>query len=154
MRTLAVTAAAAAALLSFGSAARADISVCNDFIATIYVAFAYPNGNNFTAGGWWNIGPNKCLSVYFPFTGPTLYYSADSGEYRVGRRSYHDHWGNKQKLYVTTREFTTDDAVHYRRGTKSEMFSLVEISSQLQGKPVQITLHFQKGSTSINIKAK
>lgn len=79
-----LTAAATAAILSFGSAARADISVCNDFVATIHVALAYPNGDKFTAAGWWNVDSNKCVDVNFSFSGDALYYSADSNNYRQG----------------------------------------------------------------------
>ncbi len=154
MRYLIVTSCAAVALLSFGSAARADISVCNDFTASVHVALAYQNGNAFTAAGWWNVDPNKCVDVNFPFTGATLYYSADSDSYKEGGRTAHYHWGNQKKLYVTDRKFNTDDAEHHRRGSKAEMFSLLQLTEQQQGKPVQITLHFQKGSTSINVKIK
>lgn len=69
-------------------------------------------------------------------------------------RTYHDHWGNKKQLFVSDRKFNTDDAGARRRGTKGEMFSVAQLSKQQQGKPVQITLHFQKGSTSIDIKVK
>lgn len=154
MRYLIVTAGAVAAFLSFGSGARADISVCNDFVATVHVAFAYPNGEKVTAAGWWSVDPKKCADVNFPFTGATLYYTANSDNYKQGRKTYHDHWGNKKELYVTSKKFNTDDAQSRRRGTKGQMFSLFELAKPLQGKPVQITFHFQKGSTSINAKGK
>jgi len=154
MRRLVVTVAAVAAWLSFGAAARADISVCNDFGATIHVALAYPNGDKFTAAGWWSVDPGKCLDVNFSFSGATLYYSADSDDYKEGGRTHRYHWGNQKKLYVSAKKFDTDEAERHRRGSQGQMFSSLQLTDQQQGKPLQITLHFQEGSTSINVKIK
>ena len=154
MRCLASAAAAIAAVLFLGSTARADISVCNDFVAPIHVAFAYQVQGNFTAAGWWSVDPNKCADADFSFQGATLYYAADFGLYKTGRRTAHDHWGNKTKLFVTSKKFTFDNAGQRRRGARSEMFSQIELTTQQQANPVTITFHFVQGSTTINVKMK
>ena len=88
------------AFLLLGGVAKADITVCNDFRAPIHVVFAYPDRDDFTATGWWNVGPNSCQTADFVFQGNDLYYAADSDDYNDGRFSKHDHWGNKVKLFV------------------------------------------------------
>jgi uncharacterized membrane protein len=154
MRCLASAAATIAGVLVLSSPARADISVCNDFVAPIHVAFAYQVQGKFTAEGWWSVAPNKCTATDFSFQGSTLYYAADSDSYKSGRGTSHDHWGNKTKLFVTRKKFTSDNASQHRRGTRSEMFSQIELTPQQHAKPVTITLHFTQGSTTINVKMK
>lgn len=152
MRRPAIATIAIAAFLSFGSAAQADIIVCNDFRARIHVAFAYQDQRNFPAAGWWSVGPNSCQTIDFSFQGSTLYYAADSDDYKDGRATNHDHWGNKVKLFVAERKFDFDNADSPRRGTVAKMFSSYDIPPQFSGKPVTITFHFVSGSTTINAK--
>jgi uncharacterized membrane protein len=150
-RRLATVTTAVAISLILGAAAKADIMVCNDIAAPIHVAFAYPDRDGFTASGWWNIESNECQRVDFQFQGPTLYYSADSDGYRDGRATSRDHWGNKEKLFVTRTKFDFDNADRSRRGTRAELFSSYEIPPSYLGKPTAITFHFIHGSTNINI---
>jgi uncharacterized membrane protein len=154
--TKSLTAAAAiATFLVLGSAAKADIVVCNDIGAPIHVAFAYPaQGGGFTAAGWWNVEPNECHPVDFLLDGPALYYSANSDGYRDGRMTSRDHWGNKEELFVPKTKFDFDNAERIRRSARPEMFSSYEIPQGFTGKPTTITLHFVHGSTSITIKGK
>jgi uncharacterized membrane protein len=142
------------AFLAFGSAARADISICNDFVASIDVALAYPTDEAFVGAGWWRVEPNKCISPNFAFHGDALYYTADSDDYKEGNKSFADHWGNKINLYVTDKAFNTDAADRPWGTAKSEMFSAVELTDQQKGKALVITLHFSKGTTSIDVKIK
>jgi uncharacterized membrane protein len=152
MRHLATVPWTIGAFLVLGSAAWADITVCNDFRAPIHVAFAYQNQGNFTAAGWWSVEPNACEAVDFAFQGSTLYYAADSDEYKDGRFTKRDHWGNKVKLFVNKKNFNSDNAGDSRHGAKAEMFSLAEIAQVVPGKPPKITFHFTPGNTSITVK--
>ena len=151
MRCLAIVTAAIVTLLFIGSEAQAEISVCNDFRARIHVAFAYQNQRNFPAAGWWSVEPNTCQTVDFPFQGSTLYYAADSDDYKDGRETAHDHWGNKIKLFVSDKKFDFDDADSPRRGATAEMFSLYEIPQSYLGKPTTIAFHFVSGNTNITL---
>src|SRR6516165_8549374 len=133
------------------SGAKADISVCDDFRARIQVAFAYQSQRNVPASGWWSVEPNACQTVDFSFQGATLYYAADSDDYKDGTATSRDHWGNKIKLFVGDMKFDFDDAQTPRSGTTTKMFSLYEIPQQFLGKPTTITFHFVSGKTNITI---
>jgi uncharacterized membrane protein len=150
MRRLAVFAAIAIFLL-IASQAKADISVCNDFRARIHVAFAYQHQRSVPASGWWTVEPNVCQNVDFSFQGATLYYAADSDDYKQGAATSHDHWGNKIKLFVGDTKFDFDDAQSPRRDATTEVFSLYEIPQQFRGKPVKIIFHLVSGKTNITI---
>ena len=153
-KSFTAAATAIAAFLILGSAAKADVVVCNDIRAPIHVAFAYQARDGVTASGWWNVEANECRPVDFLFEGSAFYYSANSDSYRDGREVSRDHWGNKEMLFVTKTKFDFDDAAHSRRGTRPQMFSTYEIPQSFQGKPATITLHFVHGSTTINIAGK
>jgi uncharacterized membrane protein len=153
MRRGAAVTTAIAAFLVLGSAAKADIVVCNEISAPIHVAFADQVQDSLNASGWWSVEPNDCQPVDFQFQGTTLYYSADSDGYKDGRATSRDHWGNKTKLFVTKSKFVFDGADRSRRGTKAQMFSSYEVPPSYSGKPISMTFHFTHGSTSISVKA-
>ena len=153
-RRLATAAAAVAISLVFGSAAKAGIMVCNDIGAPIHVAFGYPAQDGVTASGWWNVEPGECQPVDFQLQGATLYYSANSDGYRDGRMTTRDHWGNKERLFVTRAKFDFDNADRSHRGSRAEMFSAYEVPPSYLGKPMAITFHFVHGSTTINVASK
>jgi uncharacterized membrane protein len=138
-------------LFSSNRGRRRIFSVCNVFRARIQVAFAYQNQRNVPASGWWSVEPNACQTVDFSFQGATLYYAADSDDYKEGTATSRDHWGNKIKLFVGDMKFDFDDAQAPRSGTTTKMFSLYEIPQQFLGKPTTITFHFVSGKTNITI---
>jgi uncharacterized membrane protein len=150
MRCLAVF-ATIVAFLFVGSEAKAAITVCNDFGARIHVAFAYIHQHNVPAAGWWSVEPNACQNIDFSFQGATLYYAADSDDYKDGAKTSHDHWGNKIKLFVGDPKFDFDDAQSPRSGATEKMFSLYEIPPHYLGKPMAIVFHFFSGKTNITI---
>jgi len=152
---LAKIASAIAALLLFGSAARADIRICNEFPATIHVALAGADNGSYAAAGWWTVSENACQDVVgFTVQGDTIYYSADSDDYKSGRDTKRDHWGNKLQLFVSEKKFDFTDADKPRRGAKAQMFSSATMSQQPPSKDVAITLHFKQNGTSIEFKPK
>ncbi len=153
MKHLATTASSVAALLALGSVAQADIRVCNEFVAAIHVALAKQEGGSYTVGGWWTVPKNSCQDVDFTLEADTLYYAADSDDYRSGRETRHDHWGNKIQLFVGSRfgnKFNFANADKGRAGAKPEMFSSATMTQQSQPKAVAITVHFKQGGTSID----
>ncbi|MGO9358435.1 MAG: tetratricopeptide repeat protein [Xanthobacteraceae bacterium] len=142
------------ALLGTASGTASEISICNDFSVRIYVAFAYQAQGGFTAAGWWGADPNKCEPADFSFPGATLYYTADSDEYKNGSDTVHEHWGNDTDLNVISEKFNFDNAQQKRGGTRSEKFSSIELTPQQQGKPVVITFHFSPGHTATDVVIK
>lgn len=152
MRSALAFGLAASSLLFLGSHARAEMAVCNDFRAPIRVALAYESQGGFTAAGWWSVKPGACEPIDFAFQGGKLYYTAGSDQYREGRFTKRDHWGNKIKLFVSPEKFRFENAERSRRGAKAETFSYVEISPAPEGKRQSITFHFRSGGTSIEIK--
>jgi uncharacterized membrane protein len=152
MHRFVTTASVVAALLLFGSAARAGVTVCNEFPATIHVAFASQDNGSYTAAGWWTVPQNACQEVGFTLQGDTLYYAANSDEYKSGRDTKRDHWGNKLQLFVSSKKFNFTDAAKARPGAKAEMFSFAKMAQQPPGKNVAITMHFKQSGTSIEFK--
>jgi tetratricopeptide (TPR) repeat protein len=131
-----------------------EISICNDFSARIHVAFAFQNQGNFTAAGWWDVDPKKCVPADFSFPGATLYYAADSDNFKDGSDSVREHWGNETSLYVSSQKFNFDSAEQKRAETPSEKFSSIELTAQQQGRPVVITFHFTTGQTTTDVVIK
>jgi tetratricopeptide (TPR) repeat protein len=142
------------ALIRTASGPGSEISICNDFSTRIYVAFAFQNQGHFTAAGWWDVDPNKCVPADFSFPGATLYYTADSDKFKEGSDSVQEHWGNETSLYVSSQKFNFDSAEQKRGETPSEKFSSIELTAQQQGKPVVITFHFTQGQTTTDVVIK
>ncbi len=149
MRRLATIASAIAASMLVGSAAQADIKVCNEFLTTIHVAFANRDTDSYTAAGWWSIPKDGCQDVDFTLRGDTLYYAADSDDYKSGRDTKRDHWGNKVQLFVGGNKFNFTNAEKSRRGARAEMFSAATMTLQPSPDAVAITVHFKQGGTSV-----
>lgn len=153
MRRLATFASVIAAFLLSGSTASADVKICNQFMATIHVALADLSGGSFTAAGWWTVPPDACLDANFTLRGDTIYYAADSDGYKSGRETRRDHWGNRVKLFVGSKDFNFTDADKSRRGAKAEMFSsagLVARPPAIEPPPVDVTVSFKPGGSSVD----
>ena len=134
-----------------------DVRVCNEFLATIHVALAQQEGGSYTSVGWWTVPKNSCQDIDFTFLGDTLYYAADSDDYKSGRELRHDPWGNKIQLFFGSRgskKFGFTNAEKSRPGAKSEMFSSATMTQHTKPKAVAITAHFKQGGTSIDFTPK
>ncbi len=152
MRNVAITTTTLGFALVFAAAARADITVCNEFDTTIHVAFASQVDSGYSAAGWWTVGPNDCQTTDYVLQGDTLYYTADSDSYRNGRGTAKDHWGNVLKLYVSKNQFTYPNADQRQRGAKTEMFSSASLAKPNDSQTLSVTVHFKSGGTSIESK--
>jgi uncharacterized membrane protein len=149
-----LAASAVAISLLLAPAASANVTVCNEFLASIHVAFANETGGSYTASGWWTVAKDSCQDVDFTLQGDTLYYAANSDDYKVGRDTKHDHWGNKVQLFVSTGKFNLTNAEKNRRGAKPVMFSSATATQQTPSTVVAITVHFKSGGTSISFTSK
>ncbi len=150
MRHFATIAAAIAALLGLGSAARANISVCNEYSATIHVALANQVSGSYTATGWWTVPKSACQDVDFTLQSPTFFYVAVSDD--------NEHWGNKVQLYVSTKmtgKFNYTNADKRRSGAKAEMFGSATMGQdQSLAKLATLTLHIKNDGSSIEFTTK
>ena len=135
------------------NAARAEIIVCNEFRAPIFVALAAEDGRAINAAGWWSVNPNECKPADFPFQGTSLYYTADSASYPAGGATSKDHWGNKRPLFIPSQPFKVRDAQFQRAGARLMMFGEAVVAEQFRGKPVSITVRFSPGNTTVNMKS-
>ncbi len=154
MRRAATAISATGILLLLGSAAHANVTICNEFSTTIRVAFANQVNGSYAAAGWWAIKTDECQEVDFTLVGNTLYYAADSDSYRSGRGMKRDHWGNKLQLFVGSKNFKVADAEKERRGAKPEMFSSAVMTGAATANKVAITVRFKQGGTSISFTTK
>jgi uncharacterized membrane protein len=153
-RRLTPVAAAIAGSLFIGASPQTEISLCNDFHSKVFVALAYLDQGTFTARGWWSVDPHRCEPADFLFPGSTIYYTADSDDYKQDGKTMTDHWGNKTQLFVSNKKFNFDHAENPRDGASGESFSLIELSEKQQLRPVKITFHFTSGSTTTDIDMK
>jgi uncharacterized membrane protein len=153
MLRLASPACAIAALLLFGAPAAAQVKICNEFVATIHVAFARQDHNGYTAVGWWNVPKGVCQTTTYTLQGgDTLHYAADSDGYRSAGGTRRDHWGNAVKLFVGSKDFNYTNAEKSRSGAKAEMFGTFTAPAKpaIEPPPVAATLHFKPGGTSVD----
>lgn len=150
MRCLATAVAFLASLLALGSGAQAGMTICNDFRATIFAAFAYEDQGHFIAAGWWSAAPNACAPVDFAFPGATFDYAADSDKHQEGGKTVRYHWGDRANLFVTDAKFNFDHAESARASARAEMFSATAISQILVGNPYTVTIHFKQGGAEID----
>jgi uncharacterized membrane protein len=156
MRCRATVAAAIAALLGFGSAARAAVTVCNEDSATIHVAFANHVNGSYTTAGWWSVPLNACQDVDFTPQGDTLYFTADSDDYVNNGRTVTTHWGNQVQLFVSSNrssKFNYTNADKSRNGARRETFQ----PDALPGPPaklVGIIVHIKTVGSSVTFTTK
>lgn len=102
MRTNAITAAlAGAALLSTVAVAKADVVFCNEFAETIYVAIAYPQGDNsWLSRGWLELANGECRPFDTALALKSFSYRAESDPFRSGGRRVKNVWGSGQSFAI------------------------------------------------------
>jgi tetratricopeptide (TPR) repeat protein len=131
-----------------------EISVCNDFSVTIYAGFAIESQGHYTAGGWWNVDPNKCAPANFNIgNAAAVYYTADSASYQKANVATTDHWGSETNLYVVDQKFNFADAERNQNGRHAEKFTALTLSPDDQAKNLVLTFRFGNTGTDIKITA-
>jgi uncharacterized membrane protein len=84
---LAVGAAAVAAIVGVGTAAKADFNVCNKTKERVAVALGYRQQGEWFSQGWWNLEPGRCQAVIAGKLTETKYYlyaDAKGGAWYMG----------------------------------------------------------------------
>lgn len=101
MRTGIVTAALAISAASFATAAKADLTFCNDGASPRQVAIAYSDAGVWTSEGWWKIPASECkVVVAGDLTRQHYYFNAPLNGDMQGEHSF----------CVTTEAFTLTGA--------------------------------------------
>ncbi len=54
---------ALASLLLLSSAARAELTICNQSLDVFNIAVGYQRNDQFQTEGWWVLGANRCIDV-------------------------------------------------------------------------------------------
>lgn len=133
-----------------GSSAQAEMTIGNDFHATIFAAFAFRDRGDFIAAGRWSAAPNPSASVDFTFPGATFYCTADSDSRQEVGAAVHYRRGDDTSMFATDAKFNFDHAERARASAKTGMFSATSISQILVGSPYTVTIHFKQGGAEID----
>lgn len=106
-RLLTLTAFAASAIFAPAEGATFDtssqhwmtITTCNDFRATVFVAFAYPEDGVWTSRGWLRVRPESCKNAKLPAT--EFSFHAETDWYPNGRHNSRNEWGGSRRFCVS-----------------------------------------------------
>lgn len=74
-----------------------SVQTCNSFQVTIFVAFAYPEGSEWTSRGWLRVPVNTCKSTRLPTA--KFSFRAESDWYVDGDHNSRDQWSGKERRF-------------------------------------------------------
>jgi uncharacterized membrane protein len=127
MRSALVTALASVVLL-VAHPARADegqISFCNEFPHTLYIAIAYEEyEDNYISRGWLEVENGKCYVFDTAIRVKSFYYHAESESYREGKHRVKMLWGKDRKFAVRDANFQSYNADKAYSGMRLAGFTL------------------------------
>ncbi len=110
----------------FALAGTGDISFCNEFPHTLYIAIAYMQyENNYLSRGWLEVETGKCYVFDTAIRVPAFYFHAESEPYRDGKHKVTMEWGSDKKFAVRDANFQSYNAekaysgMHFVGFTKS-----------------------------------
>ncbi len=91
----------AAACVLCTTAAKAEITFCNEYGRLIYVAIAYPQSNGtFISRGWMSLNQGDCNVFDSAIHVRTFYFHAESTWVRNGRRRTREVWGKGKNFAI------------------------------------------------------
>jgi uncharacterized membrane protein len=155
MRSSLASAAFASFILLALHPARADegeISFCNDFPHTLYVAIAYEEyEDNYLSRGWLEVETGKCYVFDTAIRIKSFYYRAESETYRDGRHRVKMEWGSDRKFAIRDANFQAYNAEKAYSGMRLAGFAKGVESS---GGPLTAIVTFtETGGSTITIPA-
>ncbi len=114
---------ASGALLLPATHARAgtgDITFCNEFPHTLFIALAYSQAdvNNYLSRGWLEIDTGKCYIFDTAIRVPTFYFRAESEPYKDGKHKVTMSWGDDKNFAVRNANFQSYNAEKAYSGMK------------------------------------
>jgi uncharacterized membrane protein len=155
LRSSMASAAVAVLILLAGHSARADegeISFCNDFPHTLYIAIAYEEyPDNYISRGWLQVETGKCYVFDTAIRVKSFYYRAESESYRDGKHKVKMLWGTDRKFAIKDSNFQSYNADKAYSGMHLAGFAKGAESS---GGPLTAIVTFtETGGSTITIPA-
>ncbi len=147
---LAAFAAAGLLALSPARAAEGEISFCNDFPHTLYIAIAYEQyPDSYISRGWLEVETGKCAVFDTAIRVHGFYFRAESETYREGRHKVKMLWGTDRKFAIRDSNFQSYNADKAYSGMRLAGFAKGVESS---GAPVTAVVTFtETGGSTISI---
>jgi uncharacterized membrane protein len=141
---LACGATAGSAQLTPPSKHGISVRACNDFRTTIFVAFAFPEGTDWTSRGWLRVPVHTCKNTRLPAN--KFSFRAESDWYRYGDQTRRDQWTGDHRFCVADGRFMFHPADRRCPGGQLQKFSIVV------GGEGSVRLTFQTGSTKVHFE--
>lgn len=141
---LGVVLAAAPGRVSAQDRATTAVRACNAFVATIFVAFAFREGGDWTSRGWLRVPPHACKTTKLPAS--TFSFRAESDWYRDGNHTSRDQWGRGRRFCVADGRFMFHPADRGCAGGQLQKFSTIQVTA------ANVRLTFGPGSTKISFE--
>src|SRR5581483_11386775 len=135
-------------VLSPARAEEGEISFCNEFPHTLYIAIAYEQyPDNYISRGWLEVETGKCYVFDTAIRVHGFYYRAESESYREGKHKVKMLWGTERKFAIRDSNFQSYNADKAYSGMRLAGFAKGAESS---GAPVTAIVTFTEtgGSTS------
>jgi uncharacterized membrane protein len=120
------------------------VRACNEFVTTIFVAFAFPEGSDWTSRGWLRVPAHTCKNTRLPAN--RFSYRAESDWYHDGDHTSRDQWGGDGRFCVADGRFVFHPANRRCPGGQLQKFSPILASD------AGVRLTFQSGSTKIRFE--
>lgn len=120
------------------------VRACNDFVTTIFVAFAFPEGSEWTSRGWLRVPAHTCKNTRLPAN--TFSYRAESDWYQDGDRKSRDQWGGERRFCVADGRFMFHPADRRCAGGQLQKFSPIlssDATVRLTFRSRGTTIHFE-----------
>ena len=98
-------------VLSPARAEEGEISFCNEFPHTLYIAIAYEQyPDNYISRGWLEVETGKCYVFDTAIRVHGFYYRAESESYREGKHKVKMLWGTERKFAIRDSNFQSYNA--------------------------------------------
>jgi uncharacterized membrane protein len=141
---LVAASAGAAAQLAAPAKHWMPVRACNEFVTTIFVAFAFPEGSEWTSRGWLRVPAHTCKSTRLPAN--KFSFRAESAWYPNGDHRSRDQWGGAQRFCTADGRFMFHPADRRCAGGELQKFSTI---LETDG---GVRLTFRSGTTSIRFE--
>jgi uncharacterized membrane protein len=104
--------------------ALAEITFCNNFDSTIYIAVAWQEKSVWRSSGWLDLSPNECYVERVVPNATDFYYHAETDWIDIGQGKKSRHrWGKGKKFSVADEDFEFKKADKKQKGGDFEEFS-------------------------------
>jgi hypothetical protein len=141
MRTFATILVLLGAFLS--APARADLTICNEFDETVFVAAGSQRNNVVWTMGWWEVAPGQCHTINSGHViSPTYVHVETESKDLPGDRSFSVTWGTGRKLVVGTTKFERQNADQPLPGDRIAEFT--DVTERLIGSFAGFTYYVRK----------